>query len=391
MKTTLMTTNTPNGSGFTLVELHVVIAIIGMLIALLLSAVQAAREAARRVQCNNNLRQLTLTIHSFHDVHNRFPAMVADSIIPPNVRRCGYLPLLLPYMEQLALYDLIVGTYSEVDVRRAYVNPASHVALNSLLCPSDGADRFINIPNRSIHIPTNYRACRADLQGIDIAGQGWVNAPVPWAPWTTQYNMPRSWLRAYQFSGGFGIVTSGTSNTIAFSEGLLGRVGRGPIGGTYRDAIAWGIPVNYDEIPQNCLIVRGNNRQFLDPSQVISDAHILGRRAWDHFSDFVAFYSLLPPNSPNCHYDPDQSSGTWHTKALVSASSNHPGGVNVSFLDGSVRFVSNTINVENLHRRVLTQSPIDNPPEFPYDEDGRFSYGVWAELGAINSREAVSL
>jgi len=102
-------TGSVNKRTFTLVELLVVIAIIGMLIALLLPAVQAAREAARRMQCSNNLKQLTLTVHSFHDVHNRFPASVFDPMaVNLKIRRCGPFPLLLPFMEQSALYNSVM-------------------------------------------------------------------------------------------------------------------------------------------------------------------------------------------------------------------------------------------------------------------------------------------
>lgn len=102
--------------GFTLVELLVVIAIIGILIALLLPAVQAAREAARRSQCTNNLKQLGLALHNFHDVNNRLPASSHDPIfLDPTYRdyrgerdKWSYLVLILPYIEQKALYDDLV-------------------------------------------------------------------------------------------------------------------------------------------------------------------------------------------------------------------------------------------------------------------------------------------
>src|SRR5688500_12419399 len=90
--------------GFTLVELLVVIAIIGILIALLLPAVQAAREAARRYQCTNNLKQIGLAMHNYHDINGKFP--------PSRIARGDYITwavLILPYMEQQAMYELWNG------------------------------------------------------------------------------------------------------------------------------------------------------------------------------------------------------------------------------------------------------------------------------------------
>src|SRR5262245_42441532 len=87
--------------GFTLVELLVVIAIIGILIALLLPAVQTAREAARRGQCTNNLKQIGLSLHNYHDSRNSFPATSGFA------RGWGLIPVMLPYIEQQALYNQI--------------------------------------------------------------------------------------------------------------------------------------------------------------------------------------------------------------------------------------------------------------------------------------------
>ena len=375
----------PNHFGFTLVELLVVIALIGMLIALLLPAVQAAREAARRMQCNNKLKQLTLTLHNFHDVHNRFPAAAFDQIVASqDITRCGLFSLLLPFFEQLALYDSMMEGYSG-DV---CANPSSSVAIDSLLCPSDGTGRARFVSGRTeedgwYHSFSNYRACRGDLAGTDYTYNETTSR-------YTLYRMPRSWARAEQV-GGFQIVTSGTSNTIAFSEGLIGQDGGWGTHGTYRDTVTSGLHAFYHGIPQHCLNLKGASGFFRVQEQR-SFGGRLGRHIWDDKPRQYAFYSLLPPNSPNCGWGHTEYSG-W-----FSASSNHSGGVNVSFLDGSVRFINNSIETRNLDRGVSTDLPgtddtpgsLGNPPDYPYDEDGRFSYGVWAELGAINSRESVS-
>ena len=96
--------------GFTLVELLVVIAIIGILVALLLPAVQAAREAARRMSCSNNLKQFGLALHNYHDVHKTFPYGTNPHIDPAWQTQCpkgSQLFKLMPFMEQDNIYDLV--------------------------------------------------------------------------------------------------------------------------------------------------------------------------------------------------------------------------------------------------------------------------------------------
>jgi len=133
-------------SGFTLVELLVVIAIIGILIALLLPAVQAAREAARRSQCSNNLKQLGLGLHNYHDTYKSFPAGYIN--IAGNMNLWGWSAMILPYVEQGALYDEIKPNVNWLeDVADAYVTASGDPNLRDLLvlsqpisvfrCPSD--------------------------------------------------------------------------------------------------------------------------------------------------------------------------------------------------------------------------------------------------------------
>ncbi|MDR1141856.1 MAG: DUF1559 domain-containing protein, partial [Planctomycetaceae bacterium] len=296
---------------FTLVELLVVIAIIGVLIALLLPAVQAAREAARRMQCANQIKQLSLAVHNFHDANNRFPASSFDPIyVSKNINRGGALTLLLPFTEQSTLYSNLVFSSAPL-----FQKAEGRVRIGTLLCPSDSN---INLWNDTMCAHTSYRGSRGDLAGHD-SGAG-MDATNP----DDQVPMSRSWLQAGRFLGGFERVTDGTSNSVMFSEGIIGDGQGGNIGGNYKMRIATTALAHYNQIPQNCLNLRGPGNEFNDSSQnCLNDAdHNLGRRAWDNYVHPVYFYTLLPPNSPSCH--------SGYVYIWVSASSNHPGGVNIS-------------------------------------------------------------
>ncbi|MDR1053431.1 MAG: DUF1559 domain-containing protein [Planctomycetaceae bacterium] len=371
--------------GFTLVELLVVIAIIGVLIALLLPAVQAAREAARRSQCSNNLRQMSLAIHNFHDVYERFPASSFDPIaVRAGVHRCGVLPFVLPFIEQEALYSILLvpcNSSGNADEQEGavFARPSGRgLKIKTFRCPSDGNSSIIST-DATANTVTSYRGSRADLAGWDVSPDGDYNNPDP----ASQQPMRRSWLRAGRSVGGIELVTDGTSNSVMFSEGIIHDGTGGAPGGSYKSNFATGISSHYNQVPQNCLNLRGSGGMFASPTQTkLNDfGHNLGRRGWDCYVHTVYFYTLLPPNSPNCH-------GDWN-QAWVSASSNHSGGVNVSMLDASVRFITDNIHTANLSRSVTTQTP-NIPPAQPYDSTGTFSYGLWAELGSINGGETVT-
>src|SRR4051812_28529516 len=124
----------PLRRGFTLVELLVVIAIIGVLVALLLPAVQAAREAARRMQCQNNLKQMGLGLHSFHDSYNRFPPCGERN----TTNRWGWQVAILPYIEQNNLYQQLGSP--DINTTASMPFPATTILqskINTYRCPSD--------------------------------------------------------------------------------------------------------------------------------------------------------------------------------------------------------------------------------------------------------------
>jgi prepilin-type N-terminal cleavage/methylation domain-containing protein/prepilin-type processing-associated H-X9-DG protein len=136
--------------GFTLVELLVVIAIIGILVALMLPAVQAAREAARRVQCQNNLHQIGIALHNYHDTNRRFP----PGLVWPN--RTFWSGHLLPYLEQKPMYEGLVfnGLW--------HVSPNEEACksyLSVFRCPSTTAPAHISAQGITDRVPCNYLAC----------------------------------------------------------------------------------------------------------------------------------------------------------------------------------------------------------------------------------------
>ena len=365
-------------NAFTLVELLVVIAIIGMLIALLLPAVQAAREAARRMSCSNNIRQLALAVHNFHDTHDRYPCFYWDPLSDArNLQQSSFLVFLLPYFEQSAVYDNMPSGMAP------YRSSKQRIA--SLLCPSDS-----NVSVRGVDDPTwtSYRGCLADMV-VAV----WHVSPRSWLSFGKDNDTNnRSDMR------GMASVTDGTSNSIMLIEGLVHDCSEGhhldsissPTGGNYCTRIAHDVTVYYNVAPNTCFALKGPNKEFLNPllptlngKDDSGHGHNLGTRAWNHFHHTTGIHTLLPPNSPSCHKE-------W-SYALISASSAHPGGVNVVLHDCATRFVPETINTQNFDKAAYNNGSWDGPSYVTDNNGNGFSYGVWAELGAINSGQSVSL
>ncbi len=368
---------------FTLVELLVVIAIIGILIGLLLPAVQAAREAARRMECTNKLKQLALAVQNYHDSNNSMPAGTTGDNPSWNSPGSAWSALakLTPYIELNNIYEAMIdlqkknfGTGDLVAASAAYdsakygtpsteAKAAVRTNLDPLLCPSDPAG---NTKSDTDYGFTNYRLCSGDV-GVRHADPS--SASVRGAFGT------RNWLK-------MAAILDGTSNTILMSERAI------DVRGDNRVAYAtvnpngsgwsgdWDVSAMCTNFRYNTCIATLGESKFYGTSQPLIITNTSGRGWFRGMQPYVFFSTVMPPNGPSCGAS-SNNGASW----AQSATSYHAGGVNVVRVDGSVSFISDTIN--NISSNVDTGTA-------RCKKSGKSDYGVWGALGTKDGGETVT-
>jgi hypothetical protein len=370
-----------------------------MLIALLLPAVQAAREAARRMQCSNHMKQVALSAHNYHDTYNH---LMPYAILPggndvnwfnDSGPRCNPLIAILPFIEQQAMYDGWAGATNAI---RSWEGPAI-TKVPVYTCPSDpGANSLgkeTGTRRGSIQLslgdsstakqanPGNLRSLFGVITDPPTHHESGGNdhgIRVKFNP--EKSGVAQEMQRLEQEAKGLVSATDGTSNTILCSEVVTVNngtdEGKRVKGGTWNagnnlKASSGGTNMNVTYCMNHAR--DPNNRQML----VGSSTAWRGGRPYDRPFNYYCFNTLMPPNGPACA----TGGGEYPEGGVYPPQSYHSGGVNGGLLDGAVRFISDSIDTNGLNGEAGGGAPNYSGPSV---------FGVWGALGSISGGDSAS-
>jgi prepilin-type processing-associated H-X9-DG protein len=339
------------------------------------------------MQCANQLKQISLALQNYHDTHNAFPAGVSKKGKPQdasgtgdNTARWSYLFTVAPFLEQQSAYDFIQTTTDVVNgghITPTYVFPIWQQKISMLMCPSDGNGKAAEFA------ANNYGEILADRLLADAGSPANNNTP-------TDRTRANRTVFAKLLWRDMSFVSDGTSNTLAVSEFTQDVAGSYKVKGGILPVSSGSMATNPSLCNPATLLDPANRNSYRGPTFVNTSKNT-GRTGADRNTSgnirgsiwteggfpYIGINTILPPNSTSCARQSDME-GSY---ALNSASSYHSGGVNASLFDGSVRFVSDTIN-----------SGTDTASNEPGDLAGGISpYGLWGSVGTPNDGGSVSL
>lgn len=396
---------------FTLVELLVVIAIIGVMVGLLLPAVQAAREAARRMSCGNNFKQIGLAMHNYHAAYNQLPRHGGGTKSAPfpdannnwwtqyannNSWQLSALVGATPFMEQQALWEQIsnpadINKDGTVDYPAMGPCPNYTAApqytpwfteIPTLRCPSDPG---VGLPALG---RTNYALCLGDSIAYQREGllQRQNTDPAGNPTNSGQAQNHRAGMRgvfATHQSLGFRDILDGTANTIMLGEIAtdLGDRDKRTMPSQHGSA---GWSPNLRDNPTWCETVQNyvnpaRPQFWLDTTPIAGATQGRGYRWADYDPKMTMFFTILPPNRETCG---PHNGGNYF---MGTTSSRHQGGTHVLMADGAVKFITDSIEAGNSRAGMVY-----NTTTGPQSAGSQSPYGLWGALGTRATKEVIN-
>jgi prepilin-type processing-associated H-X9-DG protein len=352
------------------------------------------------MQCTNNLKQLGLALLTREDIHHNFPGVGPTTNGTTIEMQPGFFTYLLPFIEQTAVYDKFTalnGNYTSRGIQSITVGMDHYAtaSISAFLCPSDGSGT-----QKAEYAPgmMNYRGCLGDYALSRLSAGHCFRGIMGGAMDNNMQSYPPTTLA---------MITDGTSNTLGFSEHCIGsfnnadrRTGIAYLVSGVFGSITVDLPTGANQSKTDWLIRPDLCRAVVKDGQIPADnqtkplmrpttaplfALSVHGVAWAEGTMlYDVFNTCLPPNSPSCSASTvvDRPS---EARGVYPPTSFHSGGVNASYVDGSVRFLSETIDCGD------TTAPGSNPTEYKAYLTGASPYGIFGALGTLQGGEAKSL